>query len=129
MTYIKVNETLIPAEINGYTTDRGWNNRESKAITVEMTYTEADKLFVDGLAWSIVMDVENEREDGEVVVTQEEYDNSDFCVAGSITDNRNGTITAKMGKPTEVEIMQAQLANAVTEEELETAYMEGVNSL
>lgn len=95
MTYIKINDTLIPAEISGYMKDRDWNDRESKAITVEMDHATAAATFVDELPWSIVMDVETE--DG---IVQEVYDNSEFSVAGSITDNRNGTVTVKMGKPT-----------------------------
>ena len=129
MTYIKINETLYPATINGYKPDRAWDNRESKAITLDMPYADAAAIFVDGLAWSIVMDVEQEQEDGSIVTVQEEYDNSDYSMAGSITDNRDGTLTVKMGKPTQLETMQAQLANAVTQAELETAYTEGVNSL
>lgn len=95
MIYIKINDTLIPAEISGFMTDRAWDNRESKAITVEMDHATAAATFVDELPWAIVMDVETE--DG---IVQEEYDNSEFSVAGSITDNRDGTVTIKMGKPT-----------------------------
>jgi len=113
MTYIKIDEKLIPAEISGFMTDRAWDNRESKAITLEMSHAEANELFVDGLPWSIVMDVEKEREtvqeDGtvvtEIVTTQEEYDNSEFCVAGDITDHRDGTLTVKMGKFTVEEML------------------------
>jgi len=125
MTYLKINEALYPATINGKVEDREWNNRESKTITLEMTYDEALTLFINGLAWSIIMDIE--QEDGSTV--QEEYDNSEYSIAGSITDNRNGTIAVKMGKPTEIESLQAQYANAITEEELNQAYTEGVNSL
>lgn len=94
MIYIKVNDTLHPAVVSGKFNDKDWDNRSSKAITLEMDYATANALFVDGLAWSIVM----ETEDG-----TEEYDNSDHCVAGSITDNRDGTMTIKMGKLTELE--------------------------
>lgn len=100
MTYIKINETLIPAGISGYMKDRDWNDRESKAITVGMDHAAAAATFVDELEWSIVMDIETENEAGETVIEQETYDNSEFSVAGSITDNRNGTVTIKMGKPT-----------------------------
>lgn len=108
MTYIKINETLYPATINGYNPDRSWDKRESKAITLEMTHSDASALFVDGLAWSIVMDtvreVEQTKEDGTVEIVEvpdkEEYDNSDYSVAGPITDNRDGTVSVKMGKPT-----------------------------
>lgn len=129
MIYIKINETLYPAEINGMMNDSIWDNRESKTIILEMDYKTAVELFIDGLAWSIVMDVEELQEDGSIVMIQEEYDNSEFTVAGSITDNRDGTLSVKMGKMTEIEKMQVQLANAVTEEELYNAYTEGVNSI
>lgn len=129
MTYVKINGTTYPAVINGKHIDREWNDRESKTITLEMPYADAAALFVDGLAWSILMDVEQEQEDGSTTTVQEEYDNSDYSMAGSITDNRDGTLSVKMGKPTKLEAMQAQLANAVTQTELETAYTEGVNSL
>ena len=73
-----------------------------------MGHAQALSLFVDGLAWSIVMDITDESG----TVTQEEYDNSAYSVAGDITDHRDGTVSVKMGKPTAEE----QLA------ELEAAY-------
>lgn len=129
MTYVKINDVVYPATINGKMADREWDDRESKTITIEMAYADAIALFVNGLAWSILMDVEQEQEDGSVITVQEEYDNSEYSMAGSITDNRDGTLDVKMGKPTKIEMLEAQYANAITEEELETAYVEGVNSL
>lgn len=129
MTYIKIKDTCYPATVDGTFVDREWGNRESKTITLEMSHDEAASLFINDLIWSIIMDVEQEQEDGSIVTVQEEYNNSDYSVAGSITDNRDGTISVKMGKPTELERLQVQLANAVTEEELNNAYVEGVNSL
>lgn len=113
MTYVKINGKLYPAEINGRKSDTAWDNRESKAITLEMDYATAAALFVDGLAWSIVQEtpiqVQTEDENGNVTVETkmevEEFDNSEYDVAGSITDNRNGTITAKMGKMTDSEML------------------------
>ena len=102
MVHIKIGETLYPATVNGRMTDTDWDRRASKAITVEMDYATASALFVDGLAWSIVMESTTEI-DGETVTQTEEFDNSDYCVAGAITDNRDGTMTAKMGKLTELE--------------------------
>lgn len=106
MTYIKINDTLHPASIRGYTKDREWDDRESKAITLEMTYEEAMNLFVDDLDWSIVY------EDGE---NTEVYDNSEFSVAGSVTDNRNGTVTVKMGQITAEEAL-AELMEVLNHE-------------
>lgn len=105
MTYIKINGNLYPATINGSVKDRQWNDRESKTITLPMDYATAAALFVDGLNWSIVMDVERAQEDGSVIIVQEEYDNSEYDVAGPITDNRNGTVTVKMGKKTDGEML------------------------
>ena len=129
MIYVKINGTTYPAVINGKHIDREWNDRESKTITLEMAYTDAIGIFVDGLAWSILMDVEQEQEDGSIVTVQEEYDNSDYSMAGSITDNRDGTLAVKMGKPTQIETLESQITGTITEAELDNAYMEGVNSL
>ena len=110
MTYIKIDKTLYPATINGRVADKDWDNRESKAITLKMDYETASKLFVDGLAWSVAQECqvatydENGEQNGYKTV-MEEYDNSDYDIAGSITDNRNGTITVKMGKITDSEAL------------------------
>ncbi len=98
MTYIKINDELYPASISGKMNDTDWGGRQSKAITLTMTYTAAAELFTDGLEWSIV--------DGE-----EEFDNTEYSIAGDITDHRDGTVTVKMGKPTLLE--QAQLINDI----------------
>lgn len=120
MTYIKINGNLYPAEVNGKMSDTAWDNRASKAITLDMDYATASALFVDGLAWAIVQEQEvptYEMDDnGQAVLdidgdpkqigteTQTtEFDNSDYCLAGDITDHRDGTITVKMGALTEVE--------------------------
>ena len=129
MTYVKINGTTYPAVINGKHIDREWNDRESKTITLEMAYADAIALFVDGLAWSILMDVEQVQEDGSIITVQEEYDNSDYSMAGSITDNRDGTLSVKMGKPTQIETLESQITGTITEAELNNAYVEGVNSL
>ena len=100
MVSVKINEVLYPAEISGRVTDKDWDNRESKSITLEMSYADAMALFVDDLDWEIVY------ENGE---TTEVYDNSELSLAGPITDNRNGTVTVKMGKPTAEEILTAIL--------------------
>ena len=112
MFYVKVNETLYPATINGRMQDGEWDNRESKAITLEMDYATAVNLFVDGLAWSIVQQNEvpvfEQDENGESIqvgteIKETEFDNSEYSIAGDITDHRDGRITVKMGKLTELE--------------------------
>lgn len=130
MTYIKVNNMFYPAMIDGKTVDYAWDKRETKSITLNMTYADALALLPDNTPWSIVQDVTDMVEDdnGDVTETtkQVEYDNSEYCMSGAITDNRDGTVTIKMGKPTEVETVRA---SAITEIDLENAYKEGVNSI
>ena len=108
MTYIKINNTLRPAAISGKMADREWDNRESKEIALEMDYETANALFVDGLEWSIVQkdEVPVYDENGEQTGTEireTEWDNREFSLAGDLTDHRDGRITAKMGKLTELE--------------------------
>lgn len=120
MTFVKIAGEQYAAHIVGFVSDREWDNRESKAITLKMDYATAIGLFVDGMAWSIVeqneIPVYQQDENGEYVMDDEgnpvqtrtevqetEWDNSEFSLAGDITDHRDGTITAKMGKLTELE--------------------------
>ena len=118
MIYFKANNTEYLASIAGKVTDRDWGGRESKAVTLEMTHATAVQLFVDGLSWSIVQrdtvpvyDTDG-NPTGETEEQMQEWDNSEYCVAGPITDNRDGTITAKMGKKTEVELLRETSADA-----------------
>ena len=111
--YVKVQDTKYPASITGRIHDSDWDNRSSKAIKIEMTYDEAKALFVDDVNWSIVEEreeiVEEVKEDGTTVsaltTVSDEYDNSEYSVAGDITDHRNGYVTLKMGKPTAEELL------------------------
>lgn len=112
MTFVKINDMLYPATIEGRMSDHEWDNRESKAVTLAMPYATAATMFVDGLAWSIVEQHEHPtfelNENGEPIQTgteiqETEWDNSEFILAGDLTDHRDGTITAKMGKLTDLE--------------------------
>ena len=108
MTYIKINETLYPATVSGRVQDTDWDKRESKSIKLEMDYATAVALFVDGLVWSIVQQTEVPvyDENGEQTGTETKetvFDNSAYNLAGDITDHRDGTITVKMGKLTDLE--------------------------
>ena len=118
MIYFKTNGTEYPASIAGKIADRDWGNRKSKAVTLTATYAQAAQIFVDGLVWSIVQrDTvpvygEDGNPTGETTEQVQEWDNSDFCVAGPITDNRDGTCTCKMGKKTEAELLRETSADA-----------------
>lgn len=118
MTYVKIGGTEYPAEINGKLADREWDGRDSKAVTLTMGYSEAAALFVNGAAWSIVQREsvpavdEDGQPTGETTEQVSEFDNSAYSVAGSITDNRDGTVTCRMGRPTELETLRAEKADA-----------------
>lgn len=125
MTYIKVNDTLYPATIDGRIADYEWNRRDTKSITLTMTYAEVLALLPDNTPWSIVQKdvVQKYDENGKLLVdadgnpvTEEittEFDNSEYTMSGAIRDNRNGTVTIKMGKLTEIESILSELESEV----------------
>lgn len=117
-TSIMINNTEYPAKIDGVLQNPRWDRRDTKAITLKMTHETAVSLFVDGLAWGIkqintypVFDGKGQPT-GETKTETQTFDNSDYSVAGSITDNRDGTVTCMMGKPTETETLRAEKADA-----------------
>lgn len=115
MVYVKINEALYPATIDGRMADSEWDNRESKSITMESDFATMNALFPDGTAWSIVQ--ENEvavvDETGSPVLDADgnqtyetkrtEFDNSEFNIRGDLTVHVDGTCTVKMGKLTDLE--------------------------
>lgn len=120
--YVEINGVQYPASITGTLNDKDWNNRESKSITLEMNYSDAMSIFVDDVEWSIVQEYEeyveeynNETDDvvSSVVIRNDYYDNSEYSIAGSITDHRNGNITVKMGKPTSDELLEMLVGGIV----------------
>lgn len=100
MIYVKVNNTLYPASIAGRISDKEWDGRESRAITLTCGFQTADALLPDCAQWSIVE--ESPEEDGASAAVIE-YDNSEFSVRGDLTVHVNGTCTVHMGKPTDLE--------------------------
>ncbi len=115
MLYVKVNGTLYPASISGKISDREWDGRESKAITLTCDFAAANALFPDGVVWSIVSEetVPVTNENGEPILddngdptwetAQTEFDNSAFSIRGDLTVHVDGTCTVYMGKPTDLE--------------------------
>ena len=117
MIYVKINDNFYPAIISGKMNDKEWDGRPSKSIKLEMDYVDAIATWVEGAVWSIVSkdiitEMEMDEEGNPVyheVEPVEEYDNSDYSVAGDIIDHRDGTITVKMGKLTELETVLEML--------------------
>lgn len=108
-TYIKVNNTEYPAEIDGNPKDHSWGDRGTKTVTLTMSHDAVAALLPNNTPWSIVqrdtVDVLDEQGQptGETKEVVNEYDNSEYSLAGEIVDHRDGTVSIKMGKPTETE--------------------------
>lgn len=109
-TYIKVNGQEYPAEIISRYEDRDWNRRSTRTALLAMSVSEAAALLPSGTPWSIVQRdtvPAYDEETGEQTGTEEtvqEQDSSEYGIAGPITDHRDGTVSIKMGKPTEAEL-------------------------
>lgn len=117
--YIKVNNTEYPAAVSGANNDRMWDGRDTKTIHLAMTHDEAAALLPDNTPWSIVQRDTVPKYDsdgqptGETEEVVNEWDNSAYSLSGAITDHRDGTVSIKMGKPTESELSEATVTALV----------------
>lgn len=116
--FIKVGGQEYPATLIYNYKDRNWDMRETQTVHLTMPYAQAAALLPSGTLWSNVFRETKDKLDNdgnptgqtEEVVTEE--DMSAYSLAGEITDHRDGTVTVKMGKPTETETLRAQLEDA-----------------
>lgn len=107
--FIKVNGQKYPATCVYNYKDRNWDMRETQTVHLTMPYAQAAALLPSGAPWSNVFRETKDKLDNdgnptgqtEEVVTEE--DMSAYSIAGDITDHRDGTVSIKMGKPTETE--------------------------
>lgn len=107
--FIKVNGVEYPATLIYNYKDRNWDMRETQTVHLTMPYAQTAALLLSGTPWSNVfretkdvLDADrNPTGQTEEVVTEE--DMSVYSLSGAITDHRDGTVTVKMGKPTETE--------------------------
>lgn len=107
--FIKVNGQEYPATCIYNYKDRNWDMRETQTVHLTMPYAQAAALLPNNTPWSIVLRETVDKLDndgnptGETEEAVNEWDNSDYSLAGDITDHRDGTVSIKMGKPTETE--------------------------
>ena len=114
--FIKVAGQEYPATCVYNYKDRNWDMRETQTVHLTMPYAQAAALLTTGTPWFNVFRETADKLDNdgnptgqtEEVVTEE--DMSAYSLAGEITDYRDGTVSIKMGKPTEAETLRAQLA-------------------
>ena len=107
--FIKVGGQEYPATLIYNYKDRNWDMRETQTVQLTMPYAQAASLLTTGTPWFNVFreTVDKLDNDGnptgqtEEVVTEE--DMSAYSLAGEIVDHRDGTVSIKMGKPTETE--------------------------
>ena len=105
MIYVKINNVEYPATVYGVEKDGSWNDRETKTIVTDvLTLEQAKNLFIEGCSWSIIAETERyDENEGHSYTTRDEFDNSDFNIPGPLTDLRDGRISIKMGKKTNLE--------------------------
>ena len=111
--FIKVNGQECPATLIYNYKDLNWDMRETQTVHLTMPYAQAAALLPDNTPWSNVFRETKDKLDNdgnptgqtEEVVTEE--DMSAYSLAGEIVDHRDGTVSIKMGKPTEAETAKA----------------------
>lgn len=117
--FIKVNGQEYPATCIYNYKDRNWDMRETQTVHLTMPYAQAAALLTTGTPWSNVFRETKDKLDNdgsptgqtEEVVTEE--DMSEYSLSGDITDHRDGTVSIKMGKPTESELSEATVTALV----------------
>lgn len=130
--FIKVGGQEYPATLIYNYKDRNWDMRETRTVHLTMPYTQVAALLPSGTQWSNIFRETKDKLDNdgsptgqtEEVVTEE--DMSAYSLAGEIVDYRDGTVSIKMGKKTELEIAKAARDEAESAlAELEAAYDNG----
>ena len=117
--FIKVAGQEYPATCVYNYKDRNWDMRETQTVHLTMPYAQAAALLTTGTPWFNVFRETKDALDNdgnptgqtEEVVTEE--DMSAYSLAGEITDYRDGTVSIKMGKPTESELSEATVTALV----------------
>ena len=107
-TILKANNTETPCEAAEHYRDSAWG-RPTCTVTIKGSTADIAALLPNNAPWSLI-----EREDvldesgmptGQTV--DHGRDMSEYSISGDITDHRDGSVSIKMGKPTEVESAKA----------------------
>ena len=117
--FIKVNGQEYPATLIYNYKDLNWDMRETQTVHLTMPYAQAAALLPDNTPWSNVFRETKDKLDNdgnptgqtEEVVTEEAM--SAYSLAGEIVDHRDGTVSIKMGRPTESELSTATVTALV----------------
>lgn len=119
---INGNETYESVDYYSFDYDPNWDRRKVIYLVLNMDAQTALSLFIDNVNWGgYYIDI-----DEETLEERSQYvDFSEYCIAGPIKVNRDGTVTVSMAQKTELEKLQDSIF--ITKEEAETAYSEGVN--
>lgn len=97
---------IEPSVFSKRFTVRG-EKRETLRLTLNADYADVAVSFVDGAEFLLRSPAENGG--------CEDYDKSDYCVAGDIVDHRDGRVTVYMGQKTESEIVAEEYARLLFE--------------
>ncbi len=131
MAKIKINNSIYSIIDFQEQFNHNWK-RDCIYITLESDYETLQNLFTDGINWELLKTYDENKLFSNLIKDVEDL--SEYCKAGKITDNRDGTFTVEMGKETEIEILEKELATKPTESnsyiseaEANEAYMKGVN--
>lgn len=98
MYYAMINGREIEVRQRKRLADPEWNGRESYELETKLSHAEAAELFVENADWGLKYEPPEGGEGWERQMTE-------FCVAGPITDLRDGRMIVKMGRITDSEAL------------------------
>lgn len=107
-TFLKANNTETPCEAAEHYRDSAWG-RPTCTVTIKASAAEIVALLPNNAPWSLIdrEDVLDESGAPTGQTVDHERDMSEYSLSGDITDHRDGTVSIKMGKPTETESAKA----------------------
>lgn len=107
-TILKANNTETPCEAAEHYRDSAWG-RPTCTVTIKGSAADVASLLPNNAPWSLIEREDVPDESGMLTgqTVDHERDMSEYSISGDITDHRDGTVSIKMGKPTETESAKA----------------------